>query len=290
MSLIACLTITYGQDDEIYLVDDGTAQSVQYKESFMGPELKKLELEGKYGIQHKGHIVIPVEYDELPMQYSDWMIVKKAGKYGIIDKRNRVQFDFVHEAIKTTNNKDIVIASIQKGDYTLFGAYTAEGVILSDFEYRDCNEKLYYQIRFPYTYSCTCLDGSEKFFDGAGKLIHTAPGKISVNLSNEFYRILKVTDDFEYYHGVIDSDLNVIIEPVYNQVDWVYEDRYFCLTMHHDLDMTVRIYDAEKQEMVAERSGFFRQPNKEGYLNHNTRNEEGKWEIKEIHIDDLIGR
>jgi hypothetical protein len=288
--LLINMIVLYGQDDEIYLEDNGSEKLIEYKETFMGTELYKLELDRKYGIKHKNRIVIPVEYDELPMHYSDRMIVKKTGKYGIINKKNKVLFNFIHQTIKPTNNKEIVIAGLKKRDTVYFGVYTDEGKIISDFEYIDCNENLFTNLGFNFDYSCTCLNGTEKLFDIEGKLLKSLPGKITWKLSNEFYRIIRSTDGINLYFGVVDNDLNVIIEPNYNQIDWVYKDRYFCVTEFIGSYSIVKLFDSKSQKNLIEMDGFFRGPNNEGILKHHFKNGDGKWEIEELDIEELIKR
>lgn len=81
----------------------------------------------KYGIiDNDGRIILPIEYDGVeigmkdgellygPMDYFyvDYMIVSKAGKYGVIDNNYDIQIDFIYDEINKFRSDNITYAKL----------------------------------------------------------------------------------------------------------------------------------------------------------------------------------
>ena len=68
--------------------------------TMFGPLPEKFQENGKWGFTDYGEVIIPAVYDELPEYCSDYLIAKKDGKFGLINKRNEVLIDFVYDRIE----------------------------------------------------------------------------------------------------------------------------------------------------------------------------------------------
>lgn len=55
---------------------------------------------GRYGFYDSRYVYVPFIYDELPKEYSDFMIAKKDGKYGVIDRKGELVIPFDYDKIR----------------------------------------------------------------------------------------------------------------------------------------------------------------------------------------------
>lgn len=101
--------------------------------TMFGPMPEKFQENGKWGFTDYGKVIIPAVYDELPEYCSDYLIAKKDGKFGLINKRNEVLIDFVYDRIEyfesSMERHDNWYLILTQGEYK--GLYELEkGIII----------------------------------------------------------------------------------------------------------------------------------------------------------------
>jgi hypothetical protein len=98
---------------------------------------------GKYGIFNEvaGNLVVPAEYDEIMYQAAaekTLFIVKKAGKYGVINSSNEIQLPFQYDVLRF-NDIDMFsgYASVVAAKSGKYGVIDMNGAIAIPFQYTE---------------------------------------------------------------------------------------------------------------------------------------------------------
>ena len=166
---------------------------------------------GRYGFYDAKVIYVPFEYDELPEQYSDFMLAKKRGKFGVIDRLNNIIVPFeldkisrIYQDYSTKKMTDYYF--VQKGKQ--YGIFDRQGqfVIPPIYPYLD---RLAYNL-----YGAGRADGAFGILGIDGKEIHpfTFEARISTGLDGAF-----VTKK-EGKAGVIDARGKTVLPFTYDHI------------------------------------------------------------------------
>jgi hypothetical protein len=129
---------------------------------------KKFQENGKWGFTNHGKVIIPAVYDELPKYCSNYLIAKKDGKFGLINKRNEVLIDFIYDRIEyfesSMERHDKWYLILTQGEYK--GLYELEKGIIIPVQCQNFVENEAEQI------IANCTEGKKIVFDlRTGKIL-----------------------------------------------------------------------------------------------------------------------
>lgn len=136
----------YARQVQIAAIDGTYLKEAEINEQLMGIEdSKKFKENGKWGFRGWGREITPPEYDQLPNYPSQFMIVIKDGKYGVINKKNEVVIDFIYNSIdyhKSSLDRYNYRYAILKKDESV-GFFDRYSGMLFDVQYKSIweNEK-----------------------------------------------------------------------------------------------------------------------------------------------------
>jgi len=202
----------------------------------------QMSTRGRYGFYNGSKTVIPLIYEYLPKSFSDFMIAKKDGVFGVINRRNETVLAFEYNELRTMAYQAETSALIAKKN-GLYGLIDRQGNILLPLEHKSFN-KIHDE-----TYAYENPEGKFGLVDTSGAILQSPrydyyPGQwyndhYIAKIEGMFGIINergKVILPFEYAYlnsnigpfliaskegkmGLIDQDLNVAIPFIYDNIE-----------------------------------------------------------------------
>lgn len=161
-----------------------------------------------YGIiDCKDAIIIPIEYDQLPLNINEVYYKVKKSKYGIVDGNNKTIIPFLYDNISYSNEGKGILANV-----FVFTANNKEGII--DFKNKVLIQPKYDKIVFMYDYLKVLQNTKYGVLNESEKLI--IPFEYNGLYQFEGKERFRVSKDKLW--GVIDSKNNVIIPFKYKKI------------------------------------------------------------------------
>ena len=199
---------------------------------------------GRYGFYDHQYVYVPFIYDQLPRKYSNFMKAKKAGKYGIINKRGKeiipIEYDWLFvRNVKGTNERYI---EVQKGGLRGILDITGKEVVPIQYSKLQWQEGILYIVETPdQKYGLLQIDGKAlippiyergltkglknqyvTYQEGKAGLLDTQ-GEVLLPFEYNYIRkltysnYLRVSKDGKV--GLMDSQLTYVLSPEYTSLD-----------------------------------------------------------------------
>ncbi|MEZ4920015.1 MAG: WG repeat-containing protein [Saprospiraceae bacterium] len=104
VALLACVVFSaQAQKEQVLEEPDQISSPVEV--SVNGP-IQSFTVNGLMGFKMAdGQVLIPAEYESLPPHYNDIMLVKKDGKWGMIDGKNKVLIPLIYDVLRPIQAK-----------------------------------------------------------------------------------------------------------------------------------------------------------------------------------------
>ncbi|MBK8623545.1 MAG: WG repeat-containing protein [Saprospiraceae bacterium] len=198
----------------------------------------------KYGIIDKnGDTIVPFIYDLLPNSFSEKMIAKKNGKFGIINSKNQILVDFKYNELYSYHPYFITYTKNNKSDeFKLCSVLDTNFVtIVSEKENYNKIETVaglyertteYYKRNIVFkAYNFKKRQVLLLFKNG--EIFQTFPYDDIKGMDNYLKVIMNRPDELNDLEGLIDWNGNILFKPEYRYISWIDKDN---VCLYIDID------------------------------------------------------